>query len=232
MHSTLVRDVTPYNQDMVVDLLKQHSASFQRRKHMSSQAKSMSESVVANTPARTELSMSYRILIVVGLAVGAMLGFGGKFFPAGPPRNVAHALSSLGIIMGSALLAAWFARQGKSTVSVGFALLALAEGIILSGLFLLASTPTFPGVAYTFAAGVALYAVALPLASVPRAFPLWTRIVGTLAAIPFAAHALLWLLGLSPASSGPLASIGYVLLIVAMVGWMITILRAAPSSQR
>jgi hypothetical protein len=27
----------------------------------------------------------------------------------------------------------------------------------------------------------------------PPAFPLWTRIVGTLAAIPFAAHALLWL---------------------------------------
>jgi hypothetical protein len=216
---------------MVVDLQKQHSASFHRRKHMSSQANSMSEPVVANTSARPESSMPHRILIIVGLAIGAVLGFGGKFLPAGPPKNIAHALSSLGIIMGSALLAAWFARQGKSTVSVGFALLALAEGIILSGPFLLASAPTFPG-AYTFAAGVALYAVALPLASVPPAFPLWTRIAGALAAIPFAAHALLWLLGRSPAPSGPLASIGSVLLIVAIVGWMITVLRAAPSSQR
>jgi hypothetical protein len=68
---------------------------------------------------------------------------------------------------------------------------------------------------YTFVAGVAFYAVALSLASVPPAFPLWTRIVGTLAAIPFAAHALLWLLGRSPAPSEPLASIGYVLLTVA-----------------
>ncbi len=129
------------------------------------------------------------------------------------------------------LIVSWFARREHTIAAVGFALLVLAEGIILSGLFLLASAPTFPG-AYTFAAGVALYAVALPLISVPPAFPLWTRIVGVLAAIPFAAHGLLWLLGHSPASSGPLASIGYVLLIVTIIGWMITVLRAAPSPQR
>ncbi len=198
---------------------------------MSSQAKSVSELVVTNTPARSESSLSHRILIVVGFTIGAVLGFGGNFLPAGPPQNIVYAISSLGIIMGSALLAAWFAHQGKSTVAVGFALLALAESISLSGLFLLASAPT-NSLAYTFAAGVALYAVALPLASLPPAFPLWTRIVGTLAALPFAAHALLWLLGRSPAPSGPLASIGYVLFIVAIVGWMITVLRAAPLSQR
>lgn len=198
---------------------------------MSSQTKSMSESVATNMPAGTESSLSQRILIAVGLAVGAVLGFGGNFLPAGPLQNVAYTLSSLGIIMGSALLAAWFARREHTMVAVGFALLALAESIMLSGLFLLASTPTFPG-AYTFAAAVALYAVALPLASVPSAFPIWTRIAGVLAAIPFAGHALLWLLGRSPAPSGPLASIGYVLLIVTIVGWIITVLQAAPSSQR
>ena len=199
---------------------------------MSSQAKSVPEPVVANTSARPESSLSHRILIVVGLAVGAMLGFGGNFLPAGPPQNTAHALSSLGLTMGSALLAAWFARQEKSTVAVGFALLALAEGILLSGLFLLASTPTDSGANASFATGVALYAVAFLLASIPPAFPLWTRIVGVLAAIPFAGHALLALLGRAPDPSGPLASIGYVLLIVAIVGWVIAVLRAAPMSQR
>ena len=41
---------------------------------MSSRADSTSESVVANTLARTESSMPHRILIVVGLAIGAVLG--------------------------------------------------------------------------------------------------------------------------------------------------------------
>jgi hypothetical protein len=199
---------------------------------MSSQVNSMSEPVVAHTPASIDDSMPSRLLIVVGLAIGAVLGFGGNFLPAGPVQNIVYALSSLGIIMGSALYAAWFARLGKSMVAVGFALLALAESMSLSGLFLLASAPTFSGASASFAAGVALYAVALPLASVLPAFPLWTRIVGTLAAIPFAAHALLWLLDRSPAPSGPLASIGYVLLTVTIVGWIITVLRAAPLSQR
>ncbi|HET8853653.1 MAG TPA: hypothetical protein VFN02_14120 [Ktedonobacteraceae bacterium] len=198
---------------------------------MSSQANSMSESVVANTPTRIESSMPHRILIVVGLAIGAVLGFGGGFLPAGPPQNIAHALSSLALIMGWTLFAAWFARRWHPLVVVGFALLALAESINLSGLFLSAGAPTFPA-DYAFAAGVALYAVALPLTSVPPAFPLWTRIVGTLAALPFAAHALLWLLGRSPDPSGPLATIGYILLIITIVGWIITILRTAPSSQR
>ena len=191
----------------------------------------MSESVGVNTSAHPESLLSHRILIVVGFAVGAVLGFGGNFLPAGPPQNIVYVFSSLGIIVGSALFAAWFARQGKSIVAVGFALLALAESISLPGLFLVASAPTFPA-AYTFAAGVALYAVALPLVSAPPAFPIWTRIVGVLAAIPFAVHALLWLLGRSPAPEGPFASIGYVLLIVTIVGWIITALRAAPSSQR
>lgn len=199
---------------------------------MSSQVNSTSDSVVANRPAHTESSMPYRILTVVGLAIGAVLGFGGNFIHVGQAQNVVYVISSLGIIMGSALLAAWFARQGRDTVAIGYALLALAEGILLSGLFLSANTPTDPAAYASFAAGVALYPVALLLASIPPAFPLWTRIAGALAAIPFAAHALLSLLGYAPNPSGPLASIGYVLLTLTIVGWSIAVLRTVPLSQR
>ena len=199
---------------------------------MSLQVNSTTDSVVVNRPARTASSMPYRIVTVVGLAIGAVLGFGGNFIHIGQAQNVIYVMSSLGIIMGSALLVAWFARQGRDTVAIGCALLALAEGILLSGLFLSVNTPTAPAAYAFFTAGVALYPVALLLASIPPAFPLWTRIVGALAAIPFAAHALLSLLGYAPAPSGPLASIGYVLLTLTMVGWIIAILRAAPLSQR
>lgn len=199
---------------------------------MSSRADSTSESVVATTTARTESSLPSRTLIVVGLAIGAVLGFGGNFIHVGPAQNVVYTISSLGIIMGSALFAAWFARQGRDTVAVGFALLALAEGILLSGLFLSASTPTDRGAYASFAAGVVLYTLALLLVSLPPAFLLWTHIAGALAAMPFAAYALLSLLGRSLAPGGPLASIGYVLLILAIVGWMIAVLWAAPLSQR
>ena len=41
---------------------------------MSSQANSTSESVVTTTPARTESSLPHRILIVIGFAIGAVLG--------------------------------------------------------------------------------------------------------------------------------------------------------------
>ncbi len=197
---------------------------------MSLQAKSVSEPVVVNTSARPESSLSHRILIVIGLAIGAVLGFGGNFIHVGQAQNVVYVISSLGIIMGSALLTTWFARQGRDTVAIGCALLALAEGILLSGLFLSANTPTAPAAYASFAAGVALYPVALLLASVPPAFPIWTHIVGALAAIPFAAHALLSLLGYRPDPSGPLASIGYVLLTLTMVGWIIAVLRAEPLS--
>jgi Na+-translocating ferredoxin:NAD+ oxidoreductase RnfD subunit len=168
-------------------------------------------------------------LIITGLAVGAVLGFGGNFLPVGPAQTLTYASSSLGIIMGSALLAAWFAGQGKSTVAVGFALLALAEGSVLLSVFALAGGTQRP--AFAFAAGTALYVMALLVASLPPVLPIWVRILGVLAAIPFATYALLSLLDQHPAPSDPLASVGYVLLILAIIGWIVTVLRATPASR-
>ena len=193
---------------------------------MSSPAYSMSDSATATTRTRTESSARQRILIAAGFVVGAVLGMGGNFLPVGPPQNVAWGISALGLILGSALFAARFARQGHDIVAVGFALLALAEGVVVS-----AGTPADPGAHATFAGATALYALALLVASLPAALPALVRIVGALAAVPFGAHALLWWLGTAPPSSGPFAGVGYMLLTITVVGWIITVVRTAPSDR-
>jgi hypothetical protein len=165
-------------------------------------------------------------VVAAGFAVGALLGMGGNFLPAGPAQATAYGISSLGLILGSVLFAARFARQGRDVVAAGFAVFALAEAILIS-----------QGMAgdagrAAFATGVAIYALALPLVSLPAALPIWARLAGGLAAVPFAAHALLHWLGQAPDPAGPLASVGYVLLTVAVVGWIVRALRAPAAAPR
>jgi hypothetical protein len=127
---------------------------------------SKSEPVQSTSPARSESAARQRLLIAAGFAVGGLVGLAANFVPPGPAMDVGHGISSLGLILGSALFAAWFARRGSDTVAVGFALLALAQGVIVS-----AGTPADPGAEATFAGGAALYALALLLASLPAALP-------------------------------------------------------------
>lgn len=188
-------------------------------------ANSMSEPVQSTSTARAESAARQRLLIAAGFAVGAVLGMGGNFLPAGPAQSVAYGISALGLILGSALFAARFARQGHDTVAVGFALLALAEGVVVS-----AGTPADPGADATFAGATALYALALLVASLPVGLPAWTRIVGALAAVPFGLHGLLWWLGQKPSSSGPYAGVGYALLTLTIIGWTLVALRARADS--
>ncbi len=193
---------------------------------MSSPAYNMSDAATATAPTRMESSARQRILIAAGFALFALTGVGANVLPAGPAVDVAHGIGNLSLIMAGALWATQFARRGYDIVAVGFALLALATGVIVSG-----GTPADTGGEATFAGGTALYALALPLICLPAVLPIWTRVVGALAAVPFGVHALLWWLGDSPPSSGPFPGIGYMLLVVAVVGWIITVLRAVPSNR-
>src|SRR5207249_5532159 len=73
---------------------------------------------------------------------------------------------------------------GHDLVAAGFLVFAVGQGIILSGaaMELAASVPSF-------GAGTGTWAVALALISIPRAFPLFVRLLGLVAAIMFAATA-------------------------------------------
>jgi hypothetical protein len=77
----------------------------------------------------------------------------------------------------------------------------------------------------------ALCVVACLLISVPKGFELWTRITGTLAAVPFGVYVALWVGGASPSADGPVAGVGWMMLTVTIVGWIIAALRQ-PEGQR
>ncbi len=121
-------------------------------------------------------------------------------------------------ILLAALLAASHAVGGLPLAATGFALLALAESRLL--------TPTtVPGADGIFAGTALLYVPALLTIALSGWAPVWVRVVGALAAVPFLAHALIFFAGGTVSSSGPLAGAGYALLTVTIVGWIATLLR-------
>jgi hypothetical protein len=166
-----------------------------------------------------------RAIIVGGLVVGAVLGFGGNFVEQGSTQNVLYGLSALGLILASVLLAVAHVSTGHRLAAAGFVLLALGETRVLN--------PTdVPGGEASFAAGVLLYAPGLLMIALSTWAPRWVRLVGAIAAVPFAAHSLVYLGGGAIDSTGPLAGIGYALFTITVVGWALTVLRseqAAPA---
>ena len=159
-----------------------------------------------------------RSIVIGSLAVGAVLGFGGNFVEPGNTQSILYALSAAGLITASVLLALQHASAGGRLAAAGCALLALGETRVLNPI-------DAPGGEGSFAAGVLLYAPALLLIALAPWAPRWARAVGAVAAIPFAVHALIFLGGGAIDSTGPLAEIGYALLTVTIVGWIIQVRR-------
>jgi hypothetical protein len=160
-----------------------------------------------------------RAIIVGGLVIGGVLGFGGNFVEKGDLQSVLYGVSALGLILASVLLAVEHLSSGHLHAAAGFVLLALGETRVLN--------PTdVPNGEASFAAGVLLYAPALLLIALSTWPPVWARVVGALAAIAFAAHSLMYLGGGTVDSTGPLAGSGYALLTITLVGWIVTVLRS------
>lgn len=160
-----------------------------------------------------------RHVIVGGLVVGAVLGFGGNFFERGPVQSLLYAISAAGLILAAVLLSLEHASAGRRLTAAGFALLALGETRVLN--------PTdAPAGEDSFAVGVLLYVPGLLLIALSGWAPRWVRLLGAAAAVPFAAHSLSYLGGGAVDSSGPLAGTGYALLTLTVVGWILTVRRS------
>ncbi|TMJ34760.1 MAG: hypothetical protein E6G89_19975 [Alphaproteobacteria bacterium] len=84
----------------------------------------------------------------------------------------------------------------------------------------------------SFGAGVALWAVALLLISIPKQFPIWVRGFGIVAAILFLITAARIFSGeqVLPTAS-PLPSFAYPFLVITFAGWIWMLLREGPAKR-
>jgi hypothetical protein len=147
------------------------------------------------------------VLIAAALALGAGFGFGGNFLPP-TPQIVAHALSSVGLAVGCLTLALAFAPQRRELVSAGLLVLAMCEIVMWN------NGPQGDFSDAAVADAFMFFTPALLLISIPRGFPMWSRIAG-----------FLFLIGDPPSESSPYAIVGYTLLTIAVIGWIVTVVR-------
>jgi hypothetical protein len=163
-----------------------------------------------------------RVLASVGLAVGGVLGMAGTFATSASLRGLAWGIDGVGLVMASALLTVRFYRKEQDLVASGFLVFAVGEGIILSS----AAMDLATGVP-SFGAGTGMWAVALALISIPRAFPLLVRILGLVASVMFAATAVQIFAGVHilPTTS-PMPFYAYPFFVATFFGWIWTLLKA------
>ena len=166
---------------------------------------------------------SERATIVGGLLIGVVLGMVGNIPQEGWLQTLLYAVSSIGLVVASALFVLREARRGGEFVPAGFAIFTIAEIIVWVG-----GGPTGPGGEAPFAAATLFYAPALLLISAPPRFAFWARAAGALAALPFGIHAMVYLFGGNPTEVLQIA--GYLLLSVAVIGWAVDVVRSARSA--
>jgi len=168
------------------------------------------------------------IVAAVCLAIGAVFGLSGTMVSHAALRQAFWAIDGVGLVVASALLTMKYLRSGNDCVAAGFLVFAIGESLLVSGTAagLAGSVPSFGG-------GVALWAVALLLTSIPREFALWVRLVGGVASLLFAVVAarIFWGEQLLPTAS-PLPFFAYPFLVMTLVGWIWTLVRGGVASSR
>ena len=171
------------------------------------------------------------LVAAIGLAVGAVFGVAGTLVTPASLRQTFWAIDGVALIVATALLTLKHFRRDEDCVAAGFLVFAIGESLLVSGTAagLEASVPSFGG-------GVALWAAALLMISVPKVFAPWVRLVGVFAAILFVMVASRIFGGepLLPTST-PLPFFAYPFLVLTFVGWILALVkdsRTAPPEAR
>ena len=167
-------------------------------------------------------------LAAAGLAIGAIFGLSGSFLTKDPTTQIAlYEISSVGLLVASALLTLKFFREGKDLLAAGFLIFALGEAIMSSGAGMgeeLAQA--------SFGAGMATYVPAFLLLGLSKGFPLLPRITIILAAVPFLIAAVTIFSGGQALSSSPVVGGAYGLLVLSIIGWCTYLLRESSDEQQ
>jgi len=161
------------------------------------------------------------LVAAFGLALGGIFGLAGTLVSQPHAQALLWAIDGSGLVMAAALLTMKYFRAGQDFVAAGFLVFAVAEGVLMSG------TAGGPAASVpAFAAGVALWSLALLLISIPRQFATPVRLVGLVSAILFALIAARIFGGvqLLPTSS-PLPFYAYPFLVLTFAGWIWELLR-------
>lgn len=156
------------------------------------------------------------VIIVVGLATGAIFGQLGGFVGEGSLQTIFYAFSSIGLVAASVLLALRYLSHARNLLASGFMILAVAEMIIWAG--------GQENSEASLAAGALFYVPALLLISLPPGLPWLARVSGALAVLPFGAHAFLYLIEQTPPDALTIA--GYVLLTLTAIGLIVAVVRS------
>jgi hypothetical protein len=130
-------------------------------------------------------------------------------------------IDGVALIVASTLLAVRFLRSGNDCLAAGFLVFAIGESLLVSG-----TAAGLPGSVPSFGGGVALWAAALVLISVPEVFAPWARLAGAIAATLFVAVAVRILSGeqLLPTSK-PLPFFAYPFLVLTFAGWILALVK-------
>jgi hypothetical protein len=172
---------------------------------------------------RSDGSRALDVVAAAGLALGGILGIAGTLAQSAPVRQTFWAIDGIGIVVATALLAVKFLRHGNDCVAAGFIVFVVGESLLLSG------TPAgLVGSVPSFGAGVALWATSLLMTSIPRVFPMWVRLVGSVAAVAFVITAARIFSGeqLLP-TAAPLPLLGYPLVVLTFAGWAWRLLKGS-----
>jgi len=166
---------------------------------------------------------SLNIVAALGLAVGAVFGLAGTLIESALLRQLFWTIDGVGLVIAASLLTVRHLRQNDDLIAGGFLVFGVGQGVIVSG-----NAAGLEGSLPSYAGGVALWSAALLITSIPRRFPMWTRIAGVLAAVLFATVAARIVLGeqLLPISK-PLPFFAYPILIVTFAGWISVLLKEA-----